>query len=50
MCEGPSDVLSESDDDNVGRESYTDFENKTARKINNTVCYLSRDSGSEKYL
>jgi hypothetical protein len=44
LSDGPSDVLSESDDDDVENESYGDFEPEIARKIKKTVCHLSSDS------
>jgi hypothetical protein len=46
LSDGPSDVLSESDDD-VENESYSDFEPEIARKIKKTVCHLSSDSESQ---
>jgi hypothetical protein len=45
LSDGPSDVLSESDDDdNVDKESYSDFEPEIASKIK--LCHLSSDSES----
>jgi hypothetical protein len=46
LSDGPSDVLSECDDDNVDSKSYTDFESEIARKIKKTVHHLHTDSES----
>jgi hypothetical protein len=43
VSDGPRDVLSENDDDNIENKGYSDFEPKIARKIN---CTMSSDSES----
>jgi hypothetical protein len=48
LSDGPSDVLSESDDDyddDVDNKSYSGFEPEIARKMKN-VCHLAGDSES----
>jgi hypothetical protein len=45
VSDGPRDVLSESDDDNIENKSYSDFEPKIARKINCTICLVTQKVG-----